>query len=92
MKYLLFYTMAPNVQMSAIAEHFAEHQATWQSFQDDGTLIAIGPMANPADGALSVFSTREAAERFATNDPFVTEGLVGDWTIMEWREVLLGDR
>ena len=49
----------------------------------------IGPMADPTQGALAVFSTREAAESFVAVDPFVTEGLVSRWEILEWNEVLV---
>lgn len=46
-------------------------------------------MENPSDGALAVFTTRADAERFAAADPFVTEGLVGGWRMLRWREALL---
>ncbi|SDB80506.1 hypothetical protein GA0111570_102296 [Raineyella antarctica] len=46
-------------------------------------------MENPADGALGVFTTREAAERFAATDPFVLDGLVEAWEITGCREALL---
>jgi uncharacterized protein len=39
--------------------------------------------------ALAVFRTREAAEEFAACDPFVVHGMVADWSIRAWNEVLL---
>jgi hypothetical protein len=48
-------------------------------------------MAEPRHGAMGVFTTRAAAEAFATGDPFVTEGLIASWEILEWNEVLLPD-
>jgi uncharacterized protein YciI len=36
-----------------------------------------------------VFTTREAAEGFVTGDPFVLEGVVASWEVLEWNEVLL---
>ena len=41
-----------------------------------------------SDGAMAVFTTREAAEEFARADPFVTEGVVQEWRVLEWRESL----
>jgi hypothetical protein len=38
--------------------------------------------------ALGVFTTREAAEAFIREDPFVVHGVVARWTVVEWNEVL----
>jgi uncharacterized protein YciI len=46
-------------------------------------------MENPADGALAVFTAREAAERFAEADPFVTGGVVQTWEVTAWLEAIL---
>ena len=51
----------------------------------------IGPFRPSGEGAMSVFRTREAAEAFARDDPFVTNGLVTRWTVHEWFEVLVPD-
>jgi len=89
-KYVLRYTMAPGADMARIRELFPAHREHWGAYQADGTLVAIGPMENLADGALAVFTERDAAERFAAADPFVTGGLVGSWDVTGWREALLG--
>jgi uncharacterized protein YciI len=46
-------------------------------------------MADPTQGALGIFTTREAAEAFVAADPFVSGGVVASWEILEWNEVLL---
>jgi len=89
MKYVLRYETSPDLDMEAVVAHFPAHQARWQEYQEAGTLLAIGPMADPRDGAMAVFTSRQAAEAFAVDDPFVTEGLVTSHTILEWNEVLL---
>ena len=38
---------------------------------------------------MAAFTTAEAAEEFATTDPFVINGVVAGWTIKAWNEVLL---
>jgi len=88
-KYLLRYVMAPQVDIARIRELFPAHRNHWSAFQSEGTLVAIGPMENPADGALAVFTAREAAERFAEADPFVTGGVVQTWEVTAWLEAIL---
>jgi uncharacterized protein len=87
MKYVVMYEMAADA-LPKIREHFPAHRAWWGEFQEQGTLLAIGPFSD-ATGALGVFSTREAADKYVAGDPFVTSGAVGRWTIREWNEVLL---
>ena len=37
---------------------------------------------------MSIFTSREAAEEFAAGDPFVLNGVIRNWQIREWDEVL----
>lgn len=86
MKYVLFYESAPDVATKA-SQHFAAHRALWASRQQAGTLLLIGPFAD-ATGTMAVFTTREAAEEFAKDDPFVLNGVVASWSIKEWNEAI----
>jgi hypothetical protein len=48
-----------------------------------------GPFSNPQEeGAMSVFTSRAAAEEFAKGDPFVLNGVVENWYVREWDEGL----
>ena len=47
-----------------------------------------GPYANPAEGALGIFTSREAAEEFVRGDPFILNGVAAKWRLVEWNEVL----
>ncbi len=47
-----------------------------------------GPFADPAKGAMGVFTSREAAEEFIRGDPFVINGIVSKWRLLDWNEVL----
>jgi uncharacterized protein len=86
MKYVVFYATGDYAKAPI---HFEEHKAHWKTFLDDGTLLLIGPFGDPEkEGSMAVFATREAAQRFVDGDPFVTNGVVGEWTIREWNEVL----
>jgi uncharacterized protein YciI len=92
MRYLLRYELGPHADPVRLRGLFDAHREHWAGFRADGTLAAIGPMEDPGDGALGVFTSREAAERFAAADPFVTSGLVARWTVSGWREALLDVR
>jgi uncharacterized protein YciI len=48
----------------------------------------VGPFANPQEGAMAIFTTREAAESFAEGDPFVVNGVVSHWVVREWNEAI----
>ncbi len=87
-KYVLRYSMAGDGDLDLVRVLFPEHRRHWESFRNDGTLLAIGPLADPRDGALAIFTSRLAAERFAAADPFVTSGAVGRWQVLEWQEAI----
>ena len=88
MKYVVFYESAEDVLPKARL-HFAAHQARYGKFVSDGTLLMIGTFANPQEeGSMGIFTTREAAEEFVREDPFVLNGVVRNWHIQEWNEVL----
>jgi uncharacterized protein YciI len=88
MKYVLNYEASPEVLQKAPLQ-IAAHRELWFQFAEAGTLLMVGPFADPAQGAMAVFTTREAAEAFAQADPFVLNGVVSRWTIREWMEALV---
>jgi hypothetical protein len=88
--HILFYESG---NLSLAAEHFPPHKARYTEFMQRGVLLSLGPFAD-ASGSMAVFTTREAAEEFASDDPFVLNGVVSAWQIREWRavtSVLLGE-
>jgi uncharacterized protein len=88
-KYVLLYESADDVLAKAPA-HFEAHSARGQEFHERGALVAYGPFGDPQEqGSMAVFTTREAAEEFAREDPFVVNGVVRDWQIREWDEAFL---
>ena len=55
----------------------------------DGKLLGAGPWS-PATGALFIFksnSTKEV-EEFVKDDPYVSAGLVTNYSIKEWNKVI----
>jgi hypothetical protein len=85
-RYVLFYETGPNYPADAVA-HFPAHRARWAGFMDRGVLLMIGPFTDGEAGAMGVFKSRETAEEFAGEDPFVLNGVVGKWHVREWRAV-----
>lgn len=88
MKILAFYELAPGA-MAQVMTHFPAHRARLDEFHARGVLIAAGPMGNPPEGALAIFTNREAAEEFIAGDPFVTQKLVAKWRLVEWNAAFL---
>ena len=83
MKAVLIYESAPDVLETAPL-HFPAHKARIDEFQARGQLEAIGPFADPRDGAMGIFPSREDAEAFVADDPFVVHGVVVSHRILDW--------
>lgn len=88
MKFVAFYDMAPGA-LANVMTHFPAHRARLDDFHEKGLVIAAGPLGNPPEGAMAIFPTRESAEEFIAGDPFVLNGLVGSWRIVEWGAVFI---
>ena len=88
MKWVMFYETAADGLSKAMANYQA-HRARLDEFHRRGLLLMAGPWADPSEGALGVFVSREGAEEFIREDPFVVNGVVSKWTLKEWNEVLV---
>jgi hypothetical protein len=88
LKYVVLYESADDV-MSKAPAHFPAHRARVDEFHAGGDLLLVGTFADPqADGSMAIFATREGAEEFVRDDPFVVNGVVKSYTIKEWNEIL----
>lgn len=89
MHYLLFYDYVPDY-LERRGEFRAAHFAHAQAALDRGEFILGGAFANPADGAVLLFSgdAPAVAENFARADPYVLNGLVTNWRVREWTTVM----
>ena len=87
MKFVMFYDMAPD-GLGKARENIDAHRARLNEFNARGVLLMAGPLGNPPEGAMGVFTSKEAAEEFIQGDPFVINGVVSEWRIVEWNEVL----
>ena len=74
MKFVSFYDVAPGA-LAKVMEHYPAHRARLDEFHARGELIAAGPL--------------ESAEAFIGGDPFVQNGLVASWRVVEWNAAFL---
>ena len=88
MRIVSFYELAPGA-LEKVMTHYEAHSALLDDFHRRGLLLAAGPIGAPPEGAMSVFTTREAAEEFIAADPFVKNGIVGSWRLVEWDAAFL---
>ena len=73
--------------MEQIMAVFPRHKAIVDLFVSRGEVIGIGPFADL--GNMAIFRTREAAEAFIRQDPFILEGLVKSVVIRDWKDTML---
>lgn len=68
----------------------AAHLAHARQAVARGEMVLGGALANPPDLAILLFKgdTPQAAEAFATVDPYVVNGLVTQWRVREWTTVI----
>jgi uncharacterized protein len=85
-KYLMLYETTPD-SLARVPAHYAAHVDRLYEFHRRGKLLMAGPV-KPTGGAVGIFTTREAAEEFVKEDPFVTGGVVTKWSVNEWNDVL----
>ena len=85
--HLLLYNYVDDVEQKRTPFRSA-HIEHAKAAQSAGELALGGALAEPLDGAVLAFAGgAEAAERFATSDPYVLNGLVTNWTVREWSVV-----
>ena len=85
MHYLLFYDVGSDY-IERRAQFRNEHlKLAWQAHAR-GELVLGGALAEPVDGAILLFrgDSPAAAERFASADPYVRNGLVRSWRVRPW--------
>lgn len=70
---------------------FAAHLKRAKQWQEQGRLLMAGAFLDTATEPLmtmGILPSREDAEEFAKGDPFVVNGMVTNWYIREWANIL----
>ncbi len=88
MHFLLFYEVSEDY-LERRVQFRAEHLALAWEFADRGKLLLGGALAEPVDQAVLLFRADSPAEveEFVLRDPYVTNGLVKNWRVREWKTV-----
>ncbi|KAL9191230.1 hypothetical protein ACHAXT_000936 [Thalassiosira profunda] len=90
-RYLLNYEYIPDV-LEKRGPHREGHIGLAKDMIEEGTCVSGGPTLVPGEGvpngALFVFTTKEAAEKFVAGDPYVSNGIVTGHSIAEWSVVV----
>jgi uncharacterized protein YciI len=87
--HVLIYSYVPDI-LERRAPHREAHLAKIAAAKDDGRIVMAGPIGDPPNGGLLVFTARDAAaardaaEEFARADPYVEAGLVTEWRVEPW--------
>lgn len=91
MYFILFYKTVEDY-LERRGAYRAEHLALAKEAFANGELIMAGALAEPANGAVLIFKGDgpQAAEAFAKNDPYVINGLIGEWEVRPWTVVIGG--
>jgi uncharacterized protein YciI len=86
--FLLFYEVSEDY-LERRVQFRAEHLALAWEFADRGKLLLGGALAEPVDQAVLLFRADSPAEveEFVLRDPYVTNGLVKNWRVREWKTV-----
>ena len=92
MYYILHYKAEDNY-VERRAPYRMEHLSLAQQAFENGILVMAGAYADPPDGALLVFKGDDpsVAENFASNDPYVKNGVVKEWQVRNWTVVIGGE-
>ena len=83
--YLLQYTYTDNVLEKRVPFR-QEHLQVAGSFKAKGKLVMGGALGD-LTGATVIFRTREDAEEFVSEDPYVKNGIVTKYEVREWSVV-----
>lgn len=92
MHYLLMYDFAPDY-LERRPGFRADHLRSAWAAVERGELLLGGALTGPADMGVLLFDCESSAvvERFATSDPYVTNGLVTRWRVRRWLTVVGND-
>lgn len=73
--------------METIMAVYPRHKTIAEKYINNGHIIGMGPFVG--GGNMAIFKTREAAEQWVKEDPFILEGLVKSFVIKDWNDNLL---
>jgi uncharacterized protein YciI len=93
MKYFVLFYDAGNNYAERRRPFREAHLKLVQEAYERGEILMAGALGDPPAGALLVFKTVDISvvEQFASNDPYVQEGVIARWHIKPWNVVVGGN-
>ncbi|MGN6567369.1 MAG: YciI family protein [Flavipsychrobacter sp.] len=76
------------LSLEEIMSVYPRHKIVADKFIESGDIIGIGPFADKG-GNMAIFKTRQAAEQFVKEDPFILEGVIKSFVIKDWDDNLI---
>ena len=76
---------------SRMPEVLLEHVGRSNALYKDGKVLMAGAFRDDTGGMVStmaLFYSRQDAEEYVRNDPFVLSGMVSEWTVKAWANIL----
>ena len=73
--------------MDEIMAVYPRHKAVVDAFVERGDVIGIGPFGD--GGNMAIFRSKDAADAFVAQDPFILEGLIETFTVRPWLDQML---
>jgi len=74
--------------LEEIMSIYPRHKVVADKYIERGEIIGIGPFADKG-GNMAIFKTRQAAEQFVKEDPFILEGIIKSFVIKDWDDNLI---
>lgn len=74
--------------LEKIMSIYPRHKVVADKYIERGEIIGIGPFADKG-GNMAIFKTRQAAEQFVKEDPFILEGIIKSFVIKDWDDNLI---
>lgn len=81
--YVLECTLAEDYEERRV-EHRPEHLRLLREAADAGTLVLAGPLTEPFDRSLLVWTDAGAAEEFMAKDPYARHGVTLGSVLRSW--------
>ena len=85
------YTSLEEAKQKA-SEEMNAHIARSKKFQEQGKLLLSGAFLDKPEepvSTMAVLTSYEAADEYAKGDPFLQKGMVSNWYIRKWANMLL---
>ena len=85
--YLLYYNFKAGID-ARLQELLPVHRGLLEACFERGEIIMAGAFADSMSDTLGIWTSRQALDAFLQQDPFLAGGLIRDWSVREFHEML----